>query len=61
MFTVEFYETVNGERPALEFILSIENLKLRAKVLRSLKLLEEFGNLLKEPDTSPLRDGIFEL
>jgi len=49
VFEVEFYEDSDG------------NNKLRAKVFRSLKLLESFGNRLGEPDTAPLRDGIFEL
>ena len=47
--------------PALETIQSITDLKLKAKVFRSLKLLETFGNQLGEPDTKHLRNGIYEL
>ena len=61
MFEIRFYELENGHRPALDFILKIKDEKLKAKVFRSLKLLESFGNQLGEPDTSLLSDGIFEL
>lgn len=61
MFQVIFYELNNGEKPALNSILALKDVKLRAKVFRSLKLLETFGNDLGEPDTAPLGNGIFEL
>lgn len=61
MYSVEFYELENGEKPALTSILEIKETKLKAKVFRSLKLLETFGNALGEPDTSSLGNGIFEL
>ena len=47
--------------PALDCILNIPDEKLRAKVFRSLKLLETFGNKLTEPDSKYLSEGIFEL
>ncbi len=50
-----------GEKPAGQFIKSIEDLKLRAKVIRSIKLLETFGADLGMPDSKHIRDGIFEL
>ena len=59
--TVEFYKTEKGKKPAGDFIKSIEDVKLRAKVVRSLKLLETYGTELREPDSKPLGDGIFEL
>ena len=58
---VIFYRRENGTKPAGEFINSIEDLKLRAKVIRSVKLLEEFGHNLDMPDSKHLEDGIFEL
>ncbi len=58
---VEFYKKENGEKPAGEFIKSIEDIKLRAKVIRTIKLLEEFGHLLGEPDSKELDEGICEL
>jgi len=59
--TVEFYKTEAGVKPAGDFIRSIEDVKLRAKVVRSLKLLETYGAELREPDSKALGDGIFEL
>lgn len=59
-FTVEFYETEKGEKPSLDFINTLE-VKLRAKVFRDLKLLEEKGNELRLPYSENLGDGIFEL
>ena len=58
---VEFYKTEKGKKPAGDFIKSIEDVKLRAKVVRSLKLLETYGTKLRETDSKPLGDGIFEL
>ncbi len=58
---VEFYKCVDGTKPAGQFINSIEDLKLRAKMIRTVKLLEEFGTELGEPDSKYLEDGIFEL
>ncbi len=51
----------DGTKPAGQFINSIGDLKLRAKVIRSVKLLEEFGHDLEMPDSRHLEDGIFEL
>ncbi len=56
-----FYKLEDGTKPAGQFINSIEDLKLRAKVIRSVKLLEEFGYGLEMPDSKHLEDGIFEL
>lgn len=61
MFYIEFFETENGTKPALDFIRNISDPKLKAKVYRSLKLLESYGNQLGEPDTKSLGDGLFEL
>lgn len=59
-WTVEFYETEKGERPGIDFINTLD-VKLRAKVFRDLKLLEEKGNELRLPYSESLGDGIFEL
>ena len=58
---VEFYKTVDGVKPAGQFINSIEDVKLRAKMIRTVQLLEEFGYELGMPDSRYLEDGIFEL
>ncbi len=58
---VEFYKTVDGIKPAGQFINSIEDFKLRAKMIRTVQLLEAFGHDLGMPDSKYLEDGIFEL
>lgn len=59
-FEVIFYENDNGECPVEEF-LSTLNIKMRAKIVGLLDILEEKGNLLREPYNKHLSDGIFEL
>ncbi len=60
MFDVEYYEKEDGTFPAEEFILSLD-VKMRAKMFRELELLETFGNVLREPHSKPLGDGIYEI
>ena len=59
-FEVLFYEKENGECPVEKFIISLD-IKMRAKMIGLLELLEEKGNLLREPYSKPIRNGIFEL
>ena len=59
-FTVAFYKKSDGSQPALEFINSLDA-KMKAKVLRTIQLLQLFGSELREPYSKPLGDGIFEL
>lgn len=59
-FEVEFYEKPDGSEPAKEFIQSLE-IKMRAKMIRTIELLEKNGNLLREPESKLIEDGIFEL
>ena len=59
-FKVIFYEKENGDCPVEEFIISLD-VKMRAKVIGMLELLEEKGNLLREPYSKPIKDGIFEI
>jgi len=59
-FEVEFYEKPDGSEPAKEFIQSLE-IKMRAKIIRTIELLEKNGNLLREPESKLIEDGIFEL
>lgn len=42
-FEVEFYTKANGEKPAKDFILGLD-VKMRAKVLGIINVLEEKGN-----------------
>lgn len=59
-FKAEFYKNENGRKPAREFVLSLEP-KMKAKMFHLIDVLEEYGNELREPYSSPLGDGIFEL
>ena len=59
-YSVEFYETDDGSKPAKEFILS-QPIKMKAKLFGMLKLLEDYGIQLREPYSKLLEDGIFEL
>ena len=60
MFTVEFYETSNGDNPVVDFLDSLDP-KMNAKIVSLLEILEEKGNELREPYSAYLRDGLFEL
>lgn len=55
-----FYDLSNGTEPAKDFILSLDT-KMRAKMVRMVKLLEENGGNLRMPYSEHLDDGIFEL
>lgn len=57
---VVFYKNEKGEEPAKEFLDSLDT-KMKAKMMRTINLLQENGNKLREPYTKSLRDGIFEL
>ena len=57
---VEFYALPNGEEPAKDFILSLSP-GMKAKMLKNIDLLEEYGPELRGPYSEHLEDGIFEL
>lgn len=59
-FTVEFYETARGVQPAKEFLLSLD-VKMRAKMLNIISILQDNGYELREPYSKHLSEGIFEL
>lgn len=59
-FIVEFFESPNGDIPVEKFLLSLD-LKMRAKLLGILQILQEKGPLLREPYSKHLDSGIFEL
>ena len=60
MFDIEFYRFENGKTPVEEFLDSL-NSKMRNKAVRSLELLEEFGNTLRAPNSKAMGDGLFEI
>ena len=57
-FVVEFYETRDGQRPAEDFLDELD-IKMRSKLVMTLKVLQEQGNRLREPYSKHLDDGIF--
>ena len=59
-FEVEYYNKDDGTFPVEEFILAQEN-KMKAKILHTLILLENYGNELREPYSKHIEDGIFEI
>lgn len=60
MYNIEFYETLDGKLPVMEFLEDLPN-KLNAKVVRDIELLEEYGSQLREPHSKHIKNGIFEL
>ena len=59
-FVIEFYESGNGDVPAEEFLLNLD-IKMRAKILGIMGILQEKGKQLREPYSKHLEDGIFEI
>ena len=59
-FKLIAYEKENGKVPVEEFLDSV-NPKMRAKIFGLLGILQEKGNMLREPYSKHLDDGIFEL
>ena len=59
-FEVIFYEKENGDCPVEDFLLSLD-MKMKAKMVGLLELLEEYGNQLREPYSKHLDDCIFEI
>lgn len=59
-FEILFYDKADGTEPAKDFLLSLDK-KMRAKMLRTIKLLQMNGNKLREPESKELDEGIMEL
>lgn len=57
---VKMYDLLDGTFPVQDFIDSLDA-KMQAKVLRTVKLLEENGTDLRMPYSAYLRDDILEL
>ena len=57
---VIFYQKKDGSVPVKEFLCSLDK-KMRAKMARTISLLQINGNDLREPFSKSLGDGIFEL
>lgn len=63
-WTVDYYRTERGDKPVKTFIDSLPE-KMRAKNMREISLLEEFGTNMPAPYVKQLRgkdnDGLWEL
>ena len=59
-FEVMFYEKPDGTKPVEEFLDSLD-IKMRAKMLKTIVMLKSNGYELREPYSKSLSDGIFEL
>lgn len=59
-FELVLYTKANGKTPVLDFLQTLPE-KMRAKAVREIKTLSEYGYMLREPYTKYLVDGIFEL
>ena len=59
-FIIEFFEKENGTCPVKEFIVS-QDLKMKTRIVRMIKLLELEGNNIREPYSKSLGDGIYEV
>lgn len=59
-FVVDFYRMEDGTKPVGSFIRGLE-LKMKAKVVANLHILEEYGYMAREPLSKEIEDGIFEL
>ena len=59
-FKILFYDKPDGSEPAKYFILYM-NVKMRAKMLKTIELLSTNGNNLRKPYSEYLEDGIFEV
>lgn len=59
-FEIEFYELPDGQIPVQQFLSSLD-LQMRAKAIKTIQLLENNGNELREPYSKHVENGIFEL
>lgn len=59
-FEIIFYEKADGTRPAQDFLDSLD-VKMRAKMVRTIVMLKDNGYELREPYSKPLSEGILEL
>ena len=59
-FKVDFYHEEDGTKPVGAFIKSLD-VKMKAKVIANMHLLEEYGNSAREPLSKELNEGIFEI
>ena len=54
-FIVDFYREDDGSKPVGQFIRALP-LKMKAKIIGDLHLLEEYGNMARQPLSKHLED-----
>lgn len=59
-YEVIFYNKADGTEPAKDFILSVDK-KMKAKILKTIVMLQNNGVDLRMPYSEHLEDGIFEI
>ena len=57
---IVFYKFADGTSPVKDFIRSLD-VKMKAKTLKTIELLENSGTALREPYSKGLGNGVFEL
>ncbi len=60
MIDVDYYKFEDGSNPIDPYLDALDP-KMRAKVFRTIGLLEQFGTSLRLPHSEHLEDGFFEL
>jgi len=60
MWDVEFYKTEKDDSPIVDFLDGLD-IKMRAKALKEIDLLRELGQVIREPYSKHIQDGIYEL
>ena len=58
--SIDFYTLEDGRKPAKDFLDGLDY-KMRAKMIKTIELLEKNGPNLRKPYSEYLEDGIFEL
>jgi phage-related protein len=59
-WTVEFYQSQNGNSPILDWF-NEQEAKVQAKLARIFELLEEHGTAVGKPYVAPLEDKLYEI
>lgn len=60
MFEVDFYRLPDGSSPVQDFMDGMDK-GMRAKSLSGIAALKQVGNMLREPLSKYIDDGVFEL
>lgn len=58
---VQLYKDQHGNSCVLDYLNSIEDKKLKAKILKDIELLQQFGMRLPMPHARYIESGIWEL